>query len=143
MDFELIFSIAGIVAMLGWICLVFSPFMPGISDKLAGFIIPSVFAIGYCALLVLYPAAKGGFGSLEEVALLFTSSSSLLAGWIHFLAFDLIVGAWICRTARKEDLKFWAVLPCLPVTFLFGPAGFLIFILIRLAHQKLFKMAIA
>jgi len=139
MNFELVFSVAGLLAMLGWGCLLASPVMPTLSDRLAGYVIPSVLAVGYFVLLILYPAEKGGFGSLEEVALLFTSSASLLAGWIHFLAFDLIVGAWICRTARKEDLKFWMALPCLPVTFLFGPAGFLLFVLIRFAHQKVFK----
>ncbi|MCG8494138.1 MAG: DUF4281 domain-containing protein [Sneathiellales bacterium] len=141
MDFELIFSIAGILAMLGWVGLVFSPFMPVLSDRLSGYGIPLVLALGYCGLLLLNPVEKGGFGSLEDVGLLFTNPASLLAGWAHFLAFDLVVGAWICRTGRKEGIKFWMILPCLPVTFLFGPAGFLLFTLIRFAHRNLFKAA--
>ena len=56
-----------------------------------------------------------------------------LAGWVHFLAFDLFVGAWITRTARAEGISHWLVLPCLVLTFLFGPAGFLAFTLLRWA----------
>ncbi|MCF6234348.1 MAG: DUF4281 domain-containing protein [Rhodobacteraceae bacterium] len=56
---------------------------------------------------------------------------------MHFLAFDLLVGAWICRTARREGVTFWLVIPCLPLTFLFGPAGFLAFALVRSGRKLL------
>ena len=55
----------------------------------------------------------------------------LLAGWVHYLAFDLLVGAWIVRTARAEGIPHWAVMPCLILTFLFGPAGLLAFAILR------------
>ena len=58
---------------------------------------------------------------------LFTMPEIALAGWIHYLAFDLFVGAWEVRTARREGIAFLLVLPCLALTFLFGPAGFLAF----------------
>ena len=54
-----------------------------------------------------------------------------MAGWIHFLAFDLLIGAWICRQARREYISFWLVLLTLPMTFLYGPAGFLAFSALR------------
>ena len=59
----------------------------------------------------------------------------LLAGWIHYLAFDLLVGAHIVRQGRVLGLSPWLVLPCLPLTFLFGPAGFLLFLSLRLAAR--------
>ena len=59
------------------------------------------------------------------------SPSAVMAGWIHFLAFDLFVGAWICRTARASGIPFLLVLPTLPLTFLFGPAGYLAFVAVR------------
>lgn len=132
MDFELMFSIAGVVAMLGWLALLASPLIPFWADRIAGLIIPLALSLGYTILLVLFPAQNGGgFASLAAVGQLFTSESALLAGWVHFLAFDLVVGAWICRTARREAIAFWMLLPALPVTFLFGPAGFLLFSAVR------------
>ncbi len=132
MDFELIFSFAGMMAMTGWLVLLFSPLMPQWSDRISGYLIPVALAVGYTVIMIFFPAQNsGGFGSFAEVKQLFTSSNALMAGWIHFLAFDLVVGAWICREARKQDIKFWMVVPCLPVTFMFGPVGFLLFFVVR------------
>ena len=78
-------------------------------------------------MLAFWSRAPGGFGSLAEVMALFTMPEIALAGWIHYLAFDLFVGAWEVRTARREGIAFLLVLPCLVLTFLFGPAGFLAF----------------
>jgi hypothetical protein len=68
-----------------------------------------------------------GFDSLSNVMLLFTKPEIALAGWIHYLAFDLFVGSWEVRTARAERIPLLIVLPCLLLTFLFGPAGYLVF----------------
>lgn len=132
MDFELIFSLAGLLAMSGWVTLLFSPLIPHWSDQIAGLIIPGALSIGYLVILLFFPTQNsGGFGSFADVTQLFSSPEALMGGWIHFLAFDLFVGAWICRTGRHESIKFWMVLPCLPVTFMFGPAGLLLFSTIR------------
>ena len=65
----------------------------------------------------------GGFGTLAGVMALFCHEQAALAGWGHFPAFDLFIGAWACRTARSEGAGFRLVAPCLPVILLFGPAG--------------------
>jgi hypothetical protein len=54
-----------------------------------------------------------------------------LAGWLHFLAFDLFVGAWIVCDARMRGLPFLLALPCLPFAFLFGPVGFVAWLGLR------------
>lgn len=132
MNLELFFSAAGVLAMIGWLALLASPFIPEWSDKIAGLVIPAILSLGYVTLSVFFPSeGDGGFGSLADVAKLFSHQGDLLAGWVHFLAFDLLIGALICKTARREKISFWLVLPCLPLTFMFGPAGFLAFILAR------------
>ncbi|MEM1286616.1 MAG: ABA4-like family protein [Pseudomonadota bacterium] len=127
MHFETVFSLAGMLAMVGWATLLVSPFIPIWSERLAGLIIPAILAAGYVVLVLVFPAEQGGFGSFAAIVELFSQPQALMAGWVHFLAFDLVVGAWICRKAREDGLRFWMVVPCLPVTFLFGPAGFLMF----------------
>ncbi|KPD12506.1 ABA4-like family protein [Phaeobacter sp. 11ANDIMAR09] len=128
MNFEFLFSVTGVLAMAGWGALFISPFIPIWSDRIAGIILPIVLCIGYFMLVVI-PASDsgGGFGTLAEVMELFSYEQAALAGWVHFLAFDLFIGAWSCRTARAEGMSFWLVAPCLPLIFLFGPAGLLAF----------------
>ena len=131
MDLEIAFSVAGVAAMIGWLALLASPLMPVWSDRIAGYAVPLVLSLGYAFLSLVAPPTEGGFASLAEVQLLFAQPMSLLAGWVHFLAFDLLIGAWACRTARRERIAFWLVVPCLVLTFLLGPAGFLAFCILR------------
>ncbi|MFM7446101.1 MAG: ABA4-like family protein, partial [Tabrizicola sp.] len=94
--------------------------------------IPLLLALAYTGLiLAFWWEAPGGFGSLPEVQALFTHPHIALAGWVHYLAFDLFVGSWEVRTARAEGIPHWAVIPCLILTFLFGPAGLLAFAILR------------
>lgn len=128
MNPEIFFSAAGVLTMAGWLLLIASPLIPKWSDRIAGGIIPVLLSTGYVLLAVLFSSpADGGYGSLAEVSILFSKPESLLAGWVHFLAFDLLIGAWMCRVARRKGIAFYWVLPCLPLTFLFGPAGYLMF----------------
>ena len=71
---------------------------------------------------------QGGFDSLANVMLLLSNPWMALAGWVHFLAFDLFIGGWITRQARRDGIPHLLVLPCLLLTFLFGPAGLILFL---------------
>ncbi|WP_407494921.1 ABA4-like family protein [Pseudooceanicola sp. MF1-13] len=144
MDFEGLFSIAGLIAMIGWLCLLFSPLIPKWADWIAGTILPIVLSLGYFILLVI-PSSEGagGFGTLADVMVLFSSEKAALAGWVHFLAFDLVIGAWICRIARVDGVSFWLIAPCLPVVFLFGPAGFLAFQSVRAVRSRATRASVS
>lgn len=131
-DPHLLFQVTGPLAMLGWLALALSPLAPRLADALAAISIPLLLSVGYAALiLVHWSDAPGGFDSLANVMALFTDPALALAGWVHYLAFDLFVGAWITRTARDEGIPHLLILPCLVLAFLFGPAGFLVFVALR------------
>jgi hypothetical protein len=126
------FQITGPLAMLGWLALVLSPLAPRLADWVAALVIPALLSVAYTALILVHWAdAPGGFDSLANVMALFTNPAVALAGWVHYLAFDLFVGAWITRTARAEAIPHLLILPCLVLTFLFGPAGLLAFLILR------------
>jgi hypothetical protein len=78
----------------------------------------------------------GGFGSLSAVAMLFSNHWLLLAGWVHYLAFDLFVGSWEVRDSQRLGISHWLVIPCLILTFLFGPVGLLVYFVLRLAMRR-------
>jgi hypothetical protein len=131
-DPHVLFQLTGPMAILGWLALVFAPLAPRLADIAAALIIPVLLSVAYSALILVYWAdAPGSFSSLAEVMALFTHPAVALAGWVHYLAFDLFVGAWISRTARAEGINHLLILPCLVLTFLFGPAGFLAFTALR------------
>lgn len=132
---ESLFSLAGAVAIAGWLALLASPFLARVSDWIAALAVPIALSVAYAGLVLAnWSEAEGGFDTLDNVALLFQSRELLLAGWIHYLAFDLFIGAWEVRTARDERIPFLLVVPCLILTFLFGPAGLLVFQALRLVR---------
>jgi hypothetical protein len=122
MPLDLAFSLAGALALAGWLALAVAPLAPGLADLAAGRLVPLVLSLGYAAaMLAFWRGAEGGFGSLAEVQALFGHPGIALAGWVHYLAFDLVVGAWEVREARRAGVPHPALLPALALTFLFGP----------------------
>lgn len=134
---DALFQIANPLALLGWVALALSPLAPRPALLIAGRIIPLALSALYAALvLAFWAVAEGGFGSLADVMRLFDFPEIAFAGWVHYLAFDLFVGAWIAKTASADRIPHLLVLPCLLLTFLFGPAGFLTFMALRAARPK-------
>jgi hypothetical protein len=68
-------------------------------------------------------AEGGGFGSIAQVRALFASDYGLLAGWVHYLAFDLLIGAMMAGQMDKMGLSRLSQAPLLGLIFLFGPLG--------------------
>lgn len=129
---ETVFSIVNPLALVGWILLVVLPRQRWVADIASAWVIPGLFAATYIVVIATHIfGSPGGFSSLRAVATLFSNSWLLLAGWIHYLAFDLFVGSWEARDARERGVPHLALVPCLALTFLFGPAGWLLYALVR------------
>jgi hypothetical protein len=104
-------------------------------DRLAGIYWPLALSISYSLSLAVGLGGEGGFSSLPAVRQLFADDWALLAGWIHYLAFDLFIGAWIARHTERAQLSRLILIPILPLTFLFGPVGLLLFLAIRFVYR--------
>jgi hypothetical protein len=127
-----VFSVANTVALLAWIMLAVLPGRPWVTKTITTKVVPSLFAVLYTAIVVsLFGRTPGGFSSLAGVGMLFSNPWLLLAGWVHYLAFDLLVGSWEVQDAREHGIPHWMVVPCLALTFLFGPAGWLLYTILR------------
>jgi hypothetical protein len=137
MTAESLFSLCSFVVLPGWVLLVFVPRWSW-TQRLAAGIVPLLLAIAYLILIVTnFGRSQGGFGSLAQVSQLFQNPYVLLAGWIHYLAFDLFTGAWEVRDALRLRIAHPLVIPCLVLTFLFGPIGLLTWFLIRTSLRGL------
>jgi hypothetical protein len=142
MTFDMIFSAASIVALIGWAGLALLPGRRIVADTITALAIPALLAVAYSGIVAAFFAgAQGGFSSIGAVRQLFQSDALLLAGWLHYLAFDLFVGSWEARTARAEGIPHLLVLPCLALTFLFGPMGLLAFLIVRAARAPRVALA--
>ncbi len=134
---EKLFSLCGALAGLGWLLLLLGPVWPKrLRDRLPVYI-PIALSFVYAALLLPHWVGhRGGFNSLDEVALLFSDHWLLLAGWVHYLAFDLFIGGWEYGDARQRGVPHLAIVPALILTFLFGPVGFLVYLGTRMIFRR-------
>ena len=129
------FSGANLLAISGWLLLLLAPRWRA-GQALAGLLIPVLLSLGYIVLIAVYwHEAQGGFSSLDDVAALFAWRPLLLAGWAHYLAFDLLIGAWLLRRSQRAGLPHWVMLPVLVLTFLFGPVGYLLYCLVAASRD--------
>lgn len=106
---------------------------------IAARIVAALLCGGYAVLLVralaFGPGAPAGanFATLDGVAALFSQRGALLAGWVHYLAFDLFIGSWEVEDAGRRGLAHWLVLPCLFLTLMAGPVGLLLYLVLASA----------
>ena len=59
----------------------------------------------------------------------------MLAGWLHYLAFDLLIGIDIARRSDRLGLSRLLQAPLLLTTFMFGPLGYLLMLAIETASK--------
>ena len=106
---ETLFSLASTAALGGWLLLIVLPrwqlLIASLRYGLIGWL-----ALAYSVLIFVFffRIDGAGFGSIGAVRAIFTSDAGLVAGWIHYLAFDLFVGIWI---AQEADQRRWRS-PC-------------------------------
>lgn len=122
-----LFGYAGTAAMLGWLVLLLAPRRWPALNAVPYLVIPAGLSALYAVLVLRHFAgAEGGYGSLSDVAALFSNEWMLLAGWVHYLAFDLAIGAVMAHRMDSAALSRIVQAPILLSIFLFGPAGFLL-----------------
>ncbi len=141
MDVEKLFSLASAGALAGWVMLALAPLQRDwavtgarlVAALLCGF---------YFTLLVTGligghgPPPGASFNTLAGVRILLSSPQALLAGWVHYLAFDLFTGSWEAADAPKARVPHWLLLPCLALTFVAGPVGLLLYLIIKAARRR-------
>jgi hypothetical protein len=89
---------------------------------------PSLLSLVYVYLFLMQFRVLGGsFRTLAQVSQLFSVPTVVLAGWIHYLAFDLFVGSWMARDGYERRIPRLVMIPCLLMTLMLGPLGLLVY----------------
>ncbi|PPD28257.1 MAG: hypothetical protein CTY20_10805 [Hyphomicrobium sp.] len=128
MNWETAFQAASTLAFVGWVLLAAAPRSARVLGILRYGIVGLICA-AYALLVALYlgRVEGGGFMSLAGVKALMSSDPVILAGWLHYLAFDLMAGLWIASKADEMGLSRIAQVPFLFLTLMLGPVGLLAF----------------
>lgn len=127
-----VFSIANMIAMPMWILMILLPKWKVTRSLIDYKVIPLILALIYAIYIFISLSGGGGmdFGSLDSVMALFTKENAVLAGWVHYLAFDLLVGMWMIDQNKELGIHQLIMAPCLLGTFMLGPVGFLLFMIL-------------
>jgi len=109
-------------------------------DRFIVGVIVTLFCIVYTWLIITSFDLAGfkNFNTLNGVMDLFTNKTMVTAGWVHYLAFDLMTGVFILRNARLHGINHWITVPCLFMTFMLGPIGLLLYLIIRMIATRKF-----
>ncbi|WP_262694287.1 ABA4-like family protein [Kordiimonas aquimaris] len=141
MSYENLYSLINLAVVPAWLLLIILP-KSEITRKLVhSGVYPVVYGLFYFVLIVrsmfFGVAAEGAsMSTLDGVMTMFTHPNSMVVGWAHYLVFDLFVGAWISRDAIRRGMNHLMVIPCLFFTFMFGPIGLLMYVILRKVTSK-------
>ncbi len=137
MDNDSLFQFSNSLALLSWILLIVFPKWKWTSRLILGV---SVSALGllYAASIfnAMNPEDMQSFGSLQGLMVLFQNEQAVLAGWIHYLAFDLMCGLYITYNGLKNGLPKLVLLPSQIFCFMLGPVGLLLYFISRSIRTK-------
>jgi hypothetical protein len=138
---ETVFNIANNGILVFWLLLIVAPHWRVTETLVQSVVVPVIIGLTYTWLIatVFFGGALpegGNFSSLAGVMAFFTSPVAATAGWIHYLVFDLFVGAWQVRDAQRRGITHLAVIPCLVLTLLAGPVGLLLYLALRTGMRR-------
>ncbi|MEM9501338.1 MAG: ABA4-like family protein [Pseudomonadota bacterium] len=137
MDWGFVFSAVNMLALVAWIALIVLPRWPALMSGVMYLGVGLLCFIYACGLIGvvsgLLPNEGGGAidFSIPGVRGFFGSDAGVTIGWTHYLAFDLFVGLWVARDADAKFFSRWVQAPILFATFMAGPLGLFIWLLVR------------
>ncbi|MFL5355401.1 ABA4-like family protein [Archangium sp.] len=137
MDGELLLRILNVPVLLGWGAMVLAPRARVTRWVLESDVLPLAIGVLYVSLVAPHlPGLLGQFDTLEHIGAALQRPGMLLAGWIHYLAFDFLVGRVVLADSQRRGIPHLLVAPCLVLTFMLGPTGYLAYALVRLATRR-------
>ena len=140
MSYDLLFSIVNYSVMPAWALLILAPKWK-LTDTLVHslfypLLLGAVYLGGMIWAAMGHGADGGSFISIAGVRTLFSSDIGMIIGWTHYLVFDLFIGAWEARDAQRRGFNHWLLIPCLLLTFMLGPVGLLLYLVLRKVTNK-------
>ncbi|PQJ23265.1 ABA4-like family protein [Tenacibaculum sp. SG-28] len=133
-----VFSMASVITLPMWILMITAPNWKVTQFLMQKRVVPIGLSVAYSLYVIqeLFSSGMMDFGTLSSVMKIFTKESAVLAGWLHYLAFDLLIGIWMLEQNKNIQISSLVMIPCLLGTFMFGPFGFLLFTIFKTIKTK-------
>ncbi len=142
LDPDFLFSAGNAIVLAGWAMVILLPRRSPALMAVPKFAVPALFGLVYAGItLARFHDSGGGYGSLAELRTLFATDELLVAGWLHYLAFDLFVGVWIAEQADGIGLSRTIQAVILVTAFIFPPVGLVLFLATRAAMRATERLA--
>ena len=138
--YVLLFNLTN-AAMIGWALMIFLPRAQITTWIARTAVFPvylaALYVIGVVPLLVASgPGIMREFASADGVVRLLAGADAALIVWLHLLVFDHLVGILIYRdNMRIHAMSLPVQSLVLFLTLMFGPAGFLVYYVIRVVRK--------
>lgn len=136
MEASVVFKLVNAIVLPAWLILIFFPGKSWRNPVIYGFAIALALVYTIYVIKGLGNFDMESFSTLANVKALFTTDEAVLAGWVHYLVFDLLVGNWLVNQARKHQINHLLIIPCLLFCFMFGPVGYLLYSVIKVSKTK-------
>lgn len=137
MNWPVLFQIVNTAALLLWLVLIFAPRWPG---KIGQLRIAGAGGLSLFYVVLITTALTVGFGdsggpapdftTIAGIRAIFATDGGVVTGWTHYLALDLFTGLWIAEDADRRRMGRVVQAPILTLTFLAGPAGLFLYLLL-------------
>ena len=141
MPLETLFKAANFAVLPFWLLLFLAPRWSWTQRLVHGPVVLLLLTPIYAFMLFGYGPAPDdfNFNSLYGVMIGFSVPHIVVAGWIHYLIFDLFVGAWEVRDAQRRGISHFLVIPCLLATLMVGPVGLALYVTVRFLSQRVLE----
>jgi len=141
-----VFGVASLISMVSFAILVALPRRPlalAVVLYLGVALLCLVYSVGLISIVGGFADAGGAragsvdFTTIEGVRAIFATDGGATIGWVHYLALDLFAGLWIARDGDAKGVSRLVQAPILLVTFLAGPLGLLVWLILREKRARL------
>ena len=139
MNLESLFQLVNTAILPAWLLLFFLPHWKYTQKFIHAIWIPCILGLFYAYLIFSSNEAlpaDANLTTLSGIMSMLSDPQAFLAGWIHYIIFDLFVGAWIVRDAKRMEIKHLLIVPCLIFTLMLGPLGLTLYLLLKVGLKQ-------
>lgn len=136
MTTSIVFQIVNTIVLPAWLLLIIFPKKSWRNPVIYTFAMVLALVYGFYILTSLGDLDMEAFSKLEGIKAMFSSDKAVLTGWVHYLVFDLLIGNWIINNSQKHNINHYLIIPCLLLSFMFGPVGYLLYSVIKIVKVK-------
>ena len=135
---DAVFQVANLLVMPQWLLMIVAPRWSVTQWLVRTLLIPALLAVLYTYYIFLGGSKLDfqSFSTLAGVKSLFSQGGAVLAGWIHYLAFDLVAGTFVWRDSQAKAIPHGFIVLPLFFCFMLGPVGLLLYWLIRVVRTR-------